>query len=180
MDSLIPPYLRFPRRLFCTAFESLLPPAGSQVFVNISLTVNNAVSPSRRGELNGVAMAVSSLSKGAAPFICSPIFAWSIDHHRPFPFNFHLIYILLGLGMLGAAIMAWDVVTVDHQGNDKSVVSYEKGYVTTETDLDDTEEARCAPSKGQDTNPVHRKPERSNEKQGLILAGQNTGAYDAT
>lgn len=155
-------------------------PTGLQIYVNISLTVNNVVNPSRRGELNGLAMAVASLSRGLAPFTCSPLFAWSINGRHAFPFNFHFIYILLGLGMLGAGFMGWDVMTTNSQDSDDNDLLHGKGFATLETDLGENIEAPYTPSKEQDTSTAHRKPGKSDEKQGLILAGQHASTYNAT
>lgn len=70
-----------------------------KVFINVALATNNAVEPSRRATLNGLAMTLGSLAKAAGPAFSSAIFAWSIDGDstRPFPLDYHLVFYLLSL-----------------------------------------------------------------------------------
>lgn len=138
------------------------------------------VNSSRRGELNGLAMAVASLSNGLAPITCSPVFAWSIDRHRAFPFNFHFVYILLGVGMLGVVRMGWDVTRTYKQDSDIGVLPHGNGFATLETDLDQNIEAQYMPVKDEYSRTAYRKPGMSDEKQGLIPAGQSSNTYNAT
>lgn len=90
------------------------PPASRlwQMYINVALATNSAVDSSRRGELNGLAMTVISLTKAAAPFTCSTIFAWSLGHCRHFPFDSHLVFILLALGMLAVAMIGWETISL--------------------------------------------------------------------
>ncbi|CAN0438804.1 unnamed protein product, partial [Scytosiphon promiscuus] len=68
--------------------------------VNFALATNNAVDPSKRSTVNGLSVMVGSLAKAAGPTAASTIFAWSIHRRRPFPFDYHLIFYLLALGMV--------------------------------------------------------------------------------
>lgn len=81
-----------------------------QVFINIAVATNNAVDATKRGELNGLGMAVNSMVRALAPVVLSVIFAWSIQRPRPFPFGPHLAFLLLGLGMLVVAVIGWKVI----------------------------------------------------------------------
>lgn len=102
------------------------------MFVNIALVTNNAVDPSRRGTLNGLSMTIGSLAKAAGPTALSITFAWSINRPRPFPFDYHLAFYLLALGMLVVAFASWDVVSLD---------STEKGTREAADDIDKRNEA---------------------------------------
>ena len=81
-----------------------------QVFINVALATNNAVDPSQRGTVNGLSMTLGSLAKAAGPTAASTVFAWSIHRRRPFPFDYHLIFYLLALGMVVVTVVSWNVV----------------------------------------------------------------------
>lgn len=83
--------------------------------MNLALAINNSVPPSRRGEINGVAMTIGSLAKAMGPSMSSVVFAWSISRSRPFPFGAPLIFLLLGLGVCVMAAAGWTAVGVDYQ-----------------------------------------------------------------
>lgn len=78
-----------------------------QLSVNLVVAINNAVDPARLGEVNGIAATTSALGRGFAPFTCAPLFAWAISGDHPFPFNAHLSFVLLALGMLFFSIVGW-------------------------------------------------------------------------
>ena len=81
-----------------------------QVFINVALATNNAVDPSKRGTVNGLSMTLGSLAKAAGPTVSSTAFAWSINGRHPFPFDRHLTFCLLALGMVVVTVMSWNVV----------------------------------------------------------------------
>lgn len=84
--------------------------SSNTLFINLSLAINNAVDPSQRGTLNGLAMMLGSLATATGPTAFSTIFAWSINRRRPFPFDGHLSFIILGLGMVVVTTTSWNVV----------------------------------------------------------------------
>ncbi|CAN0591569.1 unnamed protein product, partial [Laminaria digitata] len=69
------------------------------------LAINNATGSHRRGELNGLAATVDSFARAISPILCSALFAFSIDGHHPFPFDYHLVFYLLALLRLTVALM---------------------------------------------------------------------------
>lgn len=98
-----PPLPRVPPR-------ALVPSPQQQVFINASLAINNSVDPSKRGTLNGLSVMLVSLATATGPTTFSTIFAWSINRRRPFPFDSHLIFVLLALGMVAITVTSWNVV----------------------------------------------------------------------
>jgi len=66
-------------------------------FTCISVMVSNSCTKSVRGSINGVAQAASSAGRMLGPTVAGAIFAWSMNNGLPFPFNFHLIFIVLTL-----------------------------------------------------------------------------------
>lgn len=83
------------------------------MYINISLAINNSTTASRRGELNGIAMTVGSLSKAAGPAIYAAVFAASINSSHGFPVDFHLVYFLMTFGLVVLAVMGWNSVNID-------------------------------------------------------------------
>lgn len=73
------------------------------------MTINNACSPDRRGQLNGMASSVASVASAVGPPVWSALFAVSIggDRHA-FPFDFHLTFYLMAALRLAVACYAWD------------------------------------------------------------------------
>lgn len=82
----------------------------AQVFVSVSVVMNNVVSADRRGELNGLGMMAGSLAKAVGPFFFAVVFAWSIERPRPFPYGSHFAFILMGLGMMLVAAAGWSTI----------------------------------------------------------------------
>ena len=74
------------------------------------MAINNATGPDRRGELNGISTSVSALAGAFSPMFFSALFAFSIQGDRPSPFNYHLVFYLLGLLRLAAAYMGWSII----------------------------------------------------------------------
>ena len=102
------PLTRHPLFPVLPSFAPLYPQP--QVFINVALATNNAVDPSRRGAVNGLSMTLGSLAKAAGPTAASTVFAWSIHRHHPFPFDHHLIFSLMALGMVVVTAASWNVV----------------------------------------------------------------------
>lgn len=81
-----------------------------QFFMGVSLAINDATGPDRRGELNGISATVGSFSRAISPIICSALFAFSIVGDRPFPFDYHLVFYLLAVVRLAVAYMGWSTI----------------------------------------------------------------------
>lgn len=79
-----------------------------QFYIAIALAINNATGPSRRGELNGISMALTSVARSISPVVFSTMFAFSIDGSHPFPFDYHFVFYLIGTMRLVVAFMAWN------------------------------------------------------------------------
>ena len=78
--------------------------------MGISVAVNNATGPERRGELNGIEAAVAAFTKAISPVLCSALFAFSIDGNKPFPFDYHFTFYLLTVMRLVVAWMGWNKI----------------------------------------------------------------------
>ena len=79
-------------------------------FVGTALAINTAT-PGRRGEINGISSAISSVAKTASPILSASVFAWSINANHGFPFNHYLTFYLLGSMRLTAACLGWNRIT---------------------------------------------------------------------
>eukprot|EP00904_Undaria_pinnatifida_P000564 jgi/Undpi1/10508/HiC_scaffold_29.g12958.m1 len=77
-------------------------------YIGVSLAVNNATGPDRRGEMNGIYMTTTSISRAISPVFASMLFAWSIDVSLPFPFDYHLAFYFLALIRLTVACLGWN------------------------------------------------------------------------
>lgn len=93
--------------------------------MGISLTINDAPEPHRRGELNGISMAVGSLASAISPVFFSVLFAFSIDGRHPFPFDYNLVFYVIGTIRLTVAWLAWNKIN-DSEGSKKRAVRLEK------------------------------------------------------
>lgn len=81
-----------------------------QFYTGVSLAINSAVEPDRRGELNGISASVGALGRAFSPMFFSALFALSIDRDQPFPFDYHLVFYLLGFLRLTVALMGWNMI----------------------------------------------------------------------
>eukprot|EP00904_Undaria_pinnatifida_P000581 jgi/Undpi1/10523/HiC_scaffold_29.g12973.m1 len=99
-------------------------------YIGISLAINNATGPSRRGELNGMSIALTSLARTISPVIFSAMFAFSIDGSHPFPFDFHLVFYLIGTMRLAVAFMAWNKINDTEVMREWNVVHDAEGMVS--------------------------------------------------
>ena len=91
-----------------------------QFYTGIALALNNAPEAQRRGELNGISMAVDSFASAISPIVLSVLFAFSIDFNNPFPFDYHLVFYLLGTTRLTVGWLAWNRFG-DSEGTDKHI-----------------------------------------------------------
>ena len=85
-------------------------PAPRQYYLGLSVTINNATAQERRGELNGLAAAVTSFARAISPIFFSVLFAFSIDGNHCFPFDYHLVFYVLSLTNTVAACMGWNSI----------------------------------------------------------------------
>ena len=112
--------------------------------MGVSLAINNAVGPDRRGELNGISASVGALGKAFSPMFFSALFALSIDGDRPFPFDYHLVFYLLGLLRLTVACMGWNII--DGAGREENLDA--ETSTTGESKLDEYIETGAETSTG--------------------------------
>lgn len=90
-----------------------------QFLIGLSLALNNATGPDRRGELNGISAMVGSLSRAISPILCSSLFAFSIEGHHPFPFDYRLVFYLLASLRLTVACMGWNKIRGSTEGMER-------------------------------------------------------------
>lgn len=76
----------------------------------------------RRGELNGISMAMGSLSRTVSPVVCSTLYAYSIDGDHPFPFDYHLAFFLLAFVRLVATWLGWNIINDIKRGDERVLV----------------------------------------------------------
>eukprot|EP00904_Undaria_pinnatifida_P000576 jgi/Undpi1/10519/HiC_scaffold_29.g12969.m1 len=118
----VPTYFLFPvlstvnAAGFPVAFASLILlltcyVCSNSFYIGMSLAINNATEPSRLGELNGISTTLTSLARTISPVVFSTMFAFSIDGSHLFPFDFHLVFYLIGTMRLAVAFMAWNKIS---------------------------------------------------------------------
>ena len=78
--------------------------------MGLSLTLNNAAGPDQRGELIGISATVASLTRAISPILCSSLFAFSIQGHHPFPFDYRLMFYIMASLRLTVACMGWNAI----------------------------------------------------------------------
>ena len=70
--------------------------ANSAMFVVASIFTNNSVDPSIRGTYNGLSFTCVAAVRTLSPAVCGWLFGWSIAEPRGWPFDVHLVFIVLG------------------------------------------------------------------------------------
>lgn len=104
---------------------------GNLAFSASSLLINRSVPQHQRASLNGVSMTLSSVAKAIGPCIISLAYAWSVEsdyttgnQKHKFPFDFHLVFILLALCALLTAF-CFDVLytEVERESSTPALVS---------------------------------------------------------
>lgn len=73
-------------------------------FTSVFLFVANSALPLDRGRVNGLSQAIVSVARAVGPPLFTPLFAWSVEGGRPYPFNAFFSWHLLAL--LTAATLA--------------------------------------------------------------------------
>eukprot|EP01047_Picozoa_sp_COSAG01_P066826 COSAG01_NODE_9302_length_2489_cov_6.794142_1_plen_525_part_10 len=66
----------------------------SGCFTCCAMSMNNSVSITERGTLNGVGMTAASIGKALGPALASPLFAWSLINRLNWPFDYSFLYTL--------------------------------------------------------------------------------------
>ena len=74
-------------------------------FTAISVLSNNAVPETHLGRMNGVSSTLSSLVMFAGPAVMAPLFAWSIEEPRSFPFDKFFAFLVSGLLLVFVACL---------------------------------------------------------------------------
>jgi MFS family permease len=80
--------------------------ANFQIFNCQYLLINNSVSQTARGKLNGIAMSISSFFKAIGPFVGGSLFAFTSTHNWVYPFNFSFVFNVVGLLFVGQFLIA--------------------------------------------------------------------------
>lgn len=76
---------------------SVMKIAGNLCSASVSLLMNNVVEGDLRGTLNGLGMTTNSIAKAVGPAIGAVLYAWSLRGGASFPFDFHFVFMLLGI-----------------------------------------------------------------------------------
>jgi MFS family permease len=79
---------------------------GFNIYTSLFVLTNNSVQQSDRGKVNGFQQACGYIVKGVTPLFVGYTFSFTSKHGPFFPFDYHFIFILLGVGMLVEAVMA--------------------------------------------------------------------------
>ena len=79
---------------------------GFNIYTSLFVLTNNSVSQSDRGKVNGFQQACGYIVKGVTPLFVGYTFSYTSQHGPFFPFDYHFIFVLLGMGMLVEAVMA--------------------------------------------------------------------------
>eukprot|EP00744_Colponema_vietnamica_P020668 GILI01029407.1.p1 GENE.GILI01029407.1~~GILI01029407.1.p1 ORF type:complete len:357 (-),score=48.16 GILI01029407.1:112-1182(-) len=58
------------------------------------LLIGRSAPPGHLGSINGIAQSLGCATRTLAPILVAPLYAWSISSPHPFPFNYHLAFIV--------------------------------------------------------------------------------------
>ncbi|KAL0482335.1 peptide/nitrate transporter [Acrasis kona] len=110
-------YPFFPEINLLTKLSSIIPMWAVLVLANIvrivimqtvmtgcNIMLNNSVSPQNMGKLNGVALSINAIGRAFGPIAATTVFSYSI-YGTKFPFDIHLIFILLSCILLSMVLM---------------------------------------------------------------------------
>lgn len=67
-------------------------------FMNFSALqryTNDSITPQRRGQINGFQIACSSLFQTTGPILGAFVLSWSMEVQRPYPFNYHFVFLVM-------------------------------------------------------------------------------------
>ena len=87
-------------------------------FTVCNVLTNTAASPSSRGAVNGLAMALASIAKAIGPVIGSESFAWSVNSGLSAPFDYHFSF--WGLSVWASFVALFAFCTIPRHLNDQS------------------------------------------------------------
>ncbi|KAJ1916115.1 hypothetical protein IWQ60_008217 [Tieghemiomyces parasiticus] len=77
--------------------------AGTFGFTSVNMLVSNAVTDRGcLGVVNGVAQSASSLARSLGPLIAGSLYSWSLAHSFPFPWDRHLVFVVMAFVSLAA------------------------------------------------------------------------------
>ena len=71
--------------------------AGVQAFTAVFLMVSNSITAESRGSLNGVGQTLGSMGRMGGPVFAGVLFSWSLENGMKFPFDYHFVFLILGL-----------------------------------------------------------------------------------
>jgi len=97
--------------IYLTVLMLLRTCCSTSCFTSTNIFVNLAA-PRDVGKANGIAFTLAGLVKALVPTAGANILAWSLNSGYPFPFDYHLVFWLLGLtALLGVGVS----LTIDAQ-----------------------------------------------------------------
>lgn len=124
---------------------------GFNIYTSLFVLTNNSVCQSDRGKVNGFQQACGYIVKGVTPLFVGYTFSFTSQHGPFFPFDYHFIFMLLGVGMLVEAVMA--------RGLDKELeVQKEEESGDKEKDLEMKRLREESVVEGPDTGPTSYLP----------------------
>ncbi len=71
-------------------------------FTCIFVLLSNSCHKEVRASVNGVGQAASSFGRMLGPTFAGAVFSWSLNNGRPYPLNYHLLFIILTLCCIGS------------------------------------------------------------------------------
>ena len=127
-------------------------------FSSLGLIINQLVDRRQRASLNGLVMAVGSVSKTIGPFMGAWLYAWSISPAaQSIPFiDYRFIFVVLMLSAVCSAMVP--VRLPDSEGGSSSAeLTAYKPVITDDDDLDDEThdfDSNCAEVDNENDNDV--------------------------
>ena len=87
-------------------------------FMNFSALqryTNDSITPQRRGQINGFQIACSSLFQTTGPILGAFVLSWSMQVVRPYPFNYHFVFLVMVLITLITLYVIYKLDFVDKE-----------------------------------------------------------------
>jgi len=87
-------------------------------FMNFSALqryTNDTISPERRGQINGFQIAFSSLLQTCGPLLGGYVLSWSMETSRPYPFNYHFVFLIMVVITLITLYVIYNLDFVDKE-----------------------------------------------------------------
>jgi len=99
-----------------TALHTVIMCAGTCAMAAVNLLINNSAYPHAIGTVNGIAASGGAFPRLFAPLIGGMGFAWSIHSHWPFPFDYPIMFLQLGVvSLLTLACTVWLTSAINHR-----------------------------------------------------------------